>query len=130
MQAHLGAQNHEGVAHVVPGVAHVGEADALAVAEVLLNGQQIRQHLGGVEFIGEAVPNGNTGVMGQVLHSLLAEAAVFNAVEHAAQNPGGVSDGLFLAHLGAAGVQIGDAQAQVPSGYLEGATGAGGGLFK
>ena len=83
-----------------------------------------------MEFVRQAIPDGDTGIMGQIFYRLLAEAAVFNAVEHAAQNPGGVGNGLFLAHLGAARIQIGDAQAQVPASHLEGAAGAGGGLFK
>ena len=80
--------------------------------------------------VGEAVPHGNAGVLGQVHHGLLVKAPVLDAVEEAAQHLGRVLQGLLLAHLGAAGVQIGDVGTFLGGGHLEGAPGAGGGLFK
>ncbi len=96
MQAHLGAAHHQAVAHVVTGVAEVDEVDALQLAEVLPDGEEVGQDLGGVELVGQAVPHRHPGVVGQVLHDLLAVAAVLDAVKHAAQHPGGVGDGLLL----------------------------------
>ena len=130
VHTHFGAAHHQGVAHVVAGVAHVHQLLALQAAAVLLNGQEVRQNLGGVELIGQAVPHGNVGVLGQLLHNALAEAAVLDAVKHAAQDAGGVGDALLFADLGAAGVQIGDAHAQIMPRHLEGAAGTGAGLFK
>ena len=130
VHAQLGAHHHQGVGHVVAGVAKEGELAAAHVAELLLHGEDVGQHLGGVEGVGQAVPHGHAGVAGQVLHHGLLEAAVLNAVVHAAQHLGGVGQGLLLAHLGGGGVQEGHAHAQVAGAHLEGAAGAGGGLFK
>ena len=130
VQAHLGTAHHQAVAHVVAGVAEVDEVDALQLAEVLPDGEEVGQNLGGVELVGQAVPHGHPGVVGQVFHDLLAVAAVLDAVKHAAQHPGGVGDGLLLADLAARGVQVGHFHAQIVSGDLKAAAGAGGGLFK
>ncbi len=130
VHAHLGAAHHQGVAHVVAGVAHIHQLLALQTAAVLLNGQEVRQDLGGMELVGQAVPHGNVGILGQLLHDALAEAAVLDAVKHAAEDAGGVSDALLLADLGAGGVKVGDAHAQIVARHLEGTAGAGAGLFK
>ena len=100
------------------------------MAKVLPDGEEIGQDLGGMELIGQAVPHRHTGVVGKVFHDLLAIAAVLDAVVHAAENAGGVLDGLLLAHLGALGVKVGDAHAQVHGAHLEGAAGARGGLLE
>ena len=71
VQAHLGTANHQAVAHVVAGIAEVDEMDALQAAEVFPDGQEVGKDLGGVELVGQAVPDRNTGVMGQVFHDLL-----------------------------------------------------------
>ena len=86
--------------------------------------------LGGMEFIGQTVEHGHAGVLGQLVHDLLAVAPVLNAVVHPAQHPGGIGDGLLLADLRTLGIEIGAAHAQIRRGDLEGAAGAGGGLFK
>ena len=83
-----------------------------------------------MELVGEAVEHRHPGVLGKLLHDFLAEAAVLNAVEHPPQHPGGVGDGLLLADLGAGGIQVGDAHAEIMPGHLEGAAGTGGGLLK
>ena len=126
---HLGAAHHQGIAHVVAGVAVINVLDALQRAEAFLDREKIRQDLGGVSLVGEAVPHGNGGVAGQLLHHLLAVAPVFDAVEHGGQHPGGVGDAFLFAQLGA-GVQIGDVHTQVVPGHLEAAAGAGTALFK
>ena len=130
VQAHFRAGDHKGIAHVVAGVSHIGKANSLEMAEFLLNGQQVRQHLGGMELVGQTVPDGDSGIFSQLLHRLLLEAAVLNAVKHAAQHPCGVGDALLFAHLGAAGVQICHTHSQVVARHLKGAAGAGGGLLK
>ena len=104
--------------------------DALQLAEVLPDGEEVGQDLGGVELVGQAVPHRHPGVVGQVLHDLLAVAAVLDAVKHAAQHPGGVGDGLLFADLAARRVQISHLHAQVVGGHFKAAAGAGGGLFK
>ena len=92
--------------------------------------EEVGQDLGGVELVGQAVPDRHTGVVGEVFHDLLAVATVFDAVEHPAQHPGSVGDGLFLADLAARRVEVGDFHAQIVGCNFEAAAGAGGGLLK
>ena len=127
---HLGAAHHQGIPHVVPGVAHVYELFPLQTAEMLLNGEEIRKYLGGVEFVGQPVPDRHAGKLGKLLYDGLGVAPVFNAVVHPPQHTGGVGDGFFFAHLGAGGAKIGHAHAQVMPRHLKGAAGTGGILFK
>ena len=130
VQAHLGAANHQGVAHVVAGIAHVSEFQPGQLAKVFLDRQKVSQNLGGVELIGQAIPYRYGGILGQLVHDLLAIAAVLNAVKHAAQHLGGVGNGFLFADLAARRVKVGDLHAQIVSGDLKAAAGAGGGLFK
>ena len=130
IQPQLGAAHHQRIAHVVAGIAHVNHLQPLQAAEMLPNGEHVRQDLGGMELVGQAVPHRNTGVMGQLLHDLLPIAPVLNAVKHAAQHAGGVGNALLLADLAAGGVQIGHLHPQIMGGHLKAAPGAGGGLFK
>ena len=102
----------------------------LQVAKMLPDGEKIRQNLGGVEFVGQAVPHGHTGVGSQSFHDLLAKTTVFDAVIHPTQHTGGVSNGLLLTQLGAAGIQIGGMHTEIGGGHLECTTGAGGGFFE
>ena len=104
MQAHLGAADHEGIAHVVAGVAHVDQLFALQFPEMLPNGEEVGQNLGGVVFVGEAVPYGHAGVLFQGFHDFLAVTPILDAVVHAAQHPGGIGDALLFADLAAGGV--------------------------
>ena len=96
MEAHLSATHHQAVAHVVAGVAEIDEADALQFAEMLPDGEEVGEDLGGVELVGQAVPDRHPRIAGEVLYDLLAVAAVLDAVEHPAQHAGGVGDGLLL----------------------------------
>ncbi len=126
----LGAHHHQGVGHVVAGIAEEGELATAHIAELLFDGEDVGQHLGGMEGVGQAVPHGHAGVTSQVLHHGLLEATVLNAVVHTAQHLGGVRQGLLLAHLRGGGVQEGAAHAQIAGAHLEGAAGTGRGLFK
>ena len=83
-----------------------------------------------MELVGEAVPHGDAGVVSELLDLLLLEATVLDAVEHAAEDASGVGDGLLVAHLGAGGIKVGDAHAEVVGADLEGATRARGGLLE
>ena len=94
------------------------------------HGKEIGQNLGGMEFVGEAVPHRNPGVLRQFLHNILPEAAVLDAVKHAAQHPGGVPHAFLDTYLRTGGAQVGDMGALVVGGHLEGAAGAGRGLFE
>ena len=127
----LRAHDHEGVAHVVAGVAHEGELLAVEVAaELLLHGQHVGDHLRRVELGREAIPHGHASVRGEGLDDRLGVSAVLDAVVHAAEHARGVLDGLLLAHLRALGVEVGDAHAEVHGADLEGAAGARRGLLE
>ena len=95
-----------------------------------MHGQEVGQNLGGVGFVGQAVPHGHVRELGQGFHDGLGVAAVFNAVVHLAEHAGGVGHGFFLAHLGAGGAKVGAAGALVETGHFKGATGTGGVFFK
>lgn len=97
---------------------------------MLPDGEEVGEDLGGVELVGQAIPHRHTGVVGQLFHDALAVAAVLDAVEHPAQHPGGVGDGLLFADLAARRVEVGDFHAQVVGGDLKAAAGAGGGLLE
>mgnify|MGYP003299148054 CR=1 FL=1 len=107
VHAHLGAAHHEGIAHVIPGITHVHQLSAGEAAEMLPDGQEVGQDLGGVELVGQAVPDADAGILCQCLHDLLTKAAVLNAVIHPAQNPGSIGNALLLAQLGSRRVQEG-----------------------
>ena len=130
MHAHLGAAHHQGIPHVIARVSHVHQANVPRRAEALPDGQEVGQNLGRMEFIGQAVPDRHAGIPPQILDDLLAVAAVFDAVKHAAQHPGGVRQAFLLAQLAPGGIQVGALHAQIVGGDLEGAAGAGAGLFK
>ena len=97
---------------------------------MLLHGHHVRNDLGGVVQVGQAVVHGHPGVFGQGLHVGLVVAPVLDAVKEAAQHLGGVLHGLLFSHLGGAGVQVGHPAPLLGHGHFKGAAGAGGGLFK
>ena len=130
VDAQLGADHQEGIAHVALLLAQVGEFHALGVAELLAHGEDVGKCLGGVELIRQAVPHGNTGLLGEFLDNLLVGATILDAVVHTAEHAGGILDGLLLAHLRRTGIEIGHTHAEVHGTDLEGAAGARGGLFK
>ena len=80
--------------------------------------------------IRKTVPDRHAGEFCQIFHHLLIKAPVFDAVKEAAQYLGGIFHALLLAHLAAAGIQVGDVSPLLSGGHLEGTAGAGGGLFK
>ncbi len=109
------------IAHVVARVAGVDQRHLVKgfARQVLFHGQQVRQQLGGVELVGEAVPHRHAGVLRQGLHHLLAVAAILNAIVHPPEHAGGVFDRLFMANLAAAWPQIGHAGALIVCGNFE-----------
>ena len=131
MDAELGADIHEAVGDVV---ARVAAEDELALAQGLLRvfheRQDIGERLRRVVDVRQAVPHGHARVGGETLDDLLVVAAVLDAVIEAAEDLGGVRHRFLLAHLGGLGIEEGDACAFVVGCNLEGAAGAGGGLFE
>ena len=130
MHAGFGAGHHQGIRSIVAGVAEVAEFEAFDPAEMLTDGEQVRQHLGGMELIGQSVPYRDLRVSGQFFHDLLSVAPVFNTVEHAGQYPGRIGDTLLFADLGSLRIQIGRPHAQVMARDLKGTAGPGAGLLK
>ena len=116
---HLCAADHQGVAHVVPRVAHVHELFAGQIAEMLLDRQEIGQNLRGVKFVRQSVPDGDARVFCQLLDDLLPVAAVLNAVVHTAKHARSVGDGFLFADLRAGRVEIRDRHAQIMRRDLE-----------
>ena len=130
MKSELRACDHEGVAHVVAGVSHIGEFPSLQFSEMLPDGQHVGQHLRRMIFIGQTVPHRNACIGAERLYDLLAETAVFDSVIDASQHAGSIRDALFLADLGSAGIQIGDMHSEIIRCDLEGAAGTGTGLLE
>ena len=100
VQSQLGADDHEGIGNIVARVSEESQLAPLELAELLPRGQHIRQHLGGVEVVGQTVPHRHAGVAGQILHHRLLVAPVLDAVVQPSQHLGRVRQGLLLAHLG------------------------------
>ena len=99
VHSHFGTAHHQGIAHIIAGISQIYQFQSLQVAEMLLNGEEVRQNLGGVELIGETIPHGDSRILGQLLYNFLAIAPVLNAVKHPAQHSGRVRDALFLGNL-------------------------------
>ncbi len=83
-----------------------------------------------MEFVGEAVEHGHAGISGQLFHDGSAEAAILDAVIHAAEHAGGVFDAFFVTDLAAGGLEIGNACALVHRGHFKSAAGAGGSFLE
>ena len=130
MHSHFSAEDHQGISHVIARIAHVHQFHAFYSAQMFPDRQKVSQHLCGMVFICKAIPHGNTCVFCQFLHDLLSESAVFNSVIDSSQNPGSVTDTLFLADLGAFWIQIGGSHSQVVGCHLKGTASPGAGLFK
>ena len=130
MKTHLGAGHHQGIAHIIACISHIGELQPFQAAELFLHGEQVSQHLGRMKLICQPVPYRNTGILRQFLNQFLAEAAVFYTVIHPAEDARSVRYALFLAHLRAAGVKIGHAHAKIHPGHFKGTACPRGGLFK
>ena len=72
-----------------------------------------------MELVGQSVPHRNARIPGQLLHDLLPEAAVLDAVVDAPQNTRRVGDALLVAHLRAGRIQISHLRAQVVRRHLK-----------
>ncbi len=72
VHAHLGAAHHQGIPHVVPGVAHDTGFTPPANRRNAPNGEKVRKYLGGVEFVGQPVPDRHAGKLGKLLYDVWA----------------------------------------------------------
>ncbi len=116
-----------GVGHVVA-VANPGDALPFPAAEVLLNREDVGQHLAGVGQIGQAVDHGDRGEAGQLLDLGVAVGADHDPVDIAGQHPGGVRNRLTPPDLDVLAGEEEGLAAQLVGPDLEGDAGAGGRL--
>ena len=100
---------HEAVGDVVA-VAEVGEAEARERAEVLLQGQQVGERLARVVAVGERVDHRDRRGGREAADVVVGEGADDEGAGVAADDPGGVLDGLAPAELELVGSDdLGDA---------------------
>ena len=78
--------------------------------------------------VGQAVDDGNGAVFGQILHLLLGKGTDHDAVQIAAQHPGGVLHRLAAADLQVPAAQKQREAAQIEHTHFEGYTGTGRGF--
>lgn len=97
---------------------------------MFLDRQKIGQNLRRMELVRQSVPNRDARVFRQILHDLLPKAAIFNAVEHPAEDAGRVGDGFLLADLRAGGIEVDRVHPEVGSGHLKRAARPRGGFLK
>jgi len=97
---------------------------------MLQHGHHIGQHLRGMKFIGQPVPDRDPGIPGKLLHNGLAETTVFDTVIHPAQYPGRIFHGLFMTDLRTRRAQIGNPCTLVPSCHFKGTSCSRGAFFK
>ena len=100
IHTHVRTSHHQRIPHIVPGVPHINQFYAFQTAEVLPYRQHIRQNLGRMVFIGQAVPHRHPCIPGQLLHNLLPKPPVFDPVINPPQHPGRVRNTLLFADLG------------------------------
>lgn len=122
--------NHQGVAHVVAGIAHVSKFQPGQLAKVLFDRQKVSQDLGGVELIwsGHSIPvRWNTW---PARSQSPGHSRGTQCRQTCRTAPGRCRlNGFLFADLAARWVQIGGAHAQVVGGNLKEATGAGEKVF-
>jgi hypothetical protein len=70
--------------------------------------------------VGQPVEHGHRGVCGKVEDGLMLERARLDHVDHAADNPRGITDVLALAEMDLAGPEIESVAAELRHGHLEG----------
>jgi hypothetical protein len=110
---------------------HVAVGDrVIGLAALLAHGEEVREHLGGMPLVGEPVVDGHAGVGGELLDIAVRGAAELDPVVHPAQHARGVGDGLLVAHLRPARIQVRDVGALVVGRHLERRARARGGLLE
>ena len=130
MHSHFCAADHQRVTHIISGVTAVDQFFSFQLSKMLLNGQKIRQDLRRMIFIGQTIPDRNTGVLRQFLYDLLTESTVLDPIEHTAQHTGGIRDRFFFADLRTGRTQISASHAKITGSHFKSAAGAGGVFFE
>ena len=104
MKAQLCAGDHQGIPHVVAGIAHIYQLHASQTPQLLPDGEHVRQHLGRMIFVRQSVPDRDTCMLCQFFHDLLSISPVLNAVINTPQHSGRVGNALLFPDLGALGI--------------------------
>ena len=99
MHAHFGTCHHQRIAGIITRIPHIAKVNALEISEMLPNGQQICEHLGRMELIGQAVPYRDFGVFCQCFHDFLTKSAILDAIVHGSQHSCCICYTFFLADL-------------------------------
>ena len=124
-----GACVEQGVADVVT-VSEVHELASAEVSELLLDGDHVGQCLTGVLEVVETADDGDGCPLSELVHHLVVEGTVHDTVGEAAEDPGGVLDGLAVAHLHLGDVQVEGVSAELGDGDVEGGPGPGAGFLE
>ena len=124
----LAGGKNPGVRHIAGAIADERDYFASNGPALFLEGEDVRQDLARVLVVRKGVNGGDLGVAGEFLDVALGEGAEHGAVDHAAQDAGGVLDGFAAAKLDFAGWEENDLAAQLADADLEGDAGARGGF--
>ncbi len=73
---------------------------------MFLHGQKISKDLRRVKFVGQPVIDRHARILRQLLHNVLAKAAIFDRVVDPAQNPRGIFDRFLVADMRTRGPKI------------------------
>ena len=130
VDAHDGAGVQQGVADVVA-VSQVHELLAAEASQLLLDGDHVGEGLAGMFQVVQSADDRDGGPLPELVHHLVVEGPVHDAVDEAAHDPGGVLDRLAVdthLHLGLVDVQ--SVSPELGDGHVEGDPGAGAGLLE
>mgnify|MGYP005766885567 CR=1 FL=1 len=130
MHPQLGAPDHQGITHIVAGVAHINQTDIFQMPEMFTDRQHIGQNLGGMVLVCQPVPHGNARIFCQFLHDLLPVSAVLNTVKHPSQHSGSVRYTFLFSNLRTGRIQVSGSHTQIVGRHLKRTAGAGAGLLK
>ena len=128
-----GAAQQIRVGHVVGRIAEIGDGlarQSIHTATMLRDGEQVGEHLTGVELVGQRVDDRAGGVFRHLFDAVLTERSPDDAVGHAGEHSRSVGDRLAAAQLGTGLVDDQRIPAEFRHADGEAGTGAGGGLVE
>ncbi|CAH0306401.1 hypothetical protein SRABI106_03911 [Rahnella aquatilis] len=132
IHSHFCCPDHQGITHIVSGIAQISEADLTEffTRRVFKHGHQVGKDLGRMKLVGQPVPHRYAGEFRQFFHRLLCKTPVFDAVIHSPQHAGGVFHGFLVSDLAAARAEISHVCALIKRGDFKRTAGAGRGFLK
>ncbi len=96
MYAEVGADQQQRGRHVVA-IANIGQPQAIGLAEMLADGQNVGHGLAGVPVIAEAVNHRDGGPLRQFANVLVFEDARHNPLDHAGEDARHIGDAFAFA---------------------------------